>query len=109
METTVVTAGMIFSETQNRYCRERLADLKKEATPKFTSADAKAGKEGKIFFQITPSSGVVLRVKSEGGEVFVRIIASLGVAPIGWIKWDSKKESWPDERLFSAFEAWKNS
>ena len=93
--------------------REKLAELEHAATG-LTADQAKAGKEGSLFFRCGMNGGAVLKVKTiQGKGVHICIIQAIGIrglrTPTTWVPWNLAERSWPDRELFRAFIAWKNA
>ncbi len=87
---------------------ERLNNLRAEVNGQSLSyADAAAGKDGKVFLQTGPNSGLLLQV----GENRARIIQAVGLMfrSSGWMALEPKKwaREFHDQNVFCAFEAWK--
>ena len=74
---------------------------------KVTPAQARAGRTGTIWLEVSDSKGAMALVRKTGDLMQVRINQAVGLPlnSTGWMSWDTK--NWPDPGLFRAFQKWK--
>lgn len=76
---------------------------------KLTPAQARAGRAGTIWLEVSDSKGAMALVRKTGDLMQVRINQAVGLPlnSTGWMSWDTPQDDWPDPGLFHAFHKWK--
>ncbi|MCX6724274.1 MAG: hypothetical protein NT155_03855 [Candidatus Staskawiczbacteria bacterium] len=84
---------------------ERVATLERE-TANLSPNEAFAKQEGDVFLKVGPRSGALLHITNRQ----IRIVEVIGLklsGPRNSLFLSSGRNSWPNEDLFRAFEAWR--